>query len=387
MARVPPARNAAFDLATIALFLAAILAPTIDRFLRPSDVRDTLREGRPPERRPSLVLTPEALRLFPDRFERWFNDTCGLRDKLLRWNSIEKIELLHVAPTSKVVLGNDDWILYTEGRTMRVWRGLDPFSPADLEAWTRVLERNRDRLAERGIGYVFAIGPNKETIYPEKVPARFNRVGPTRLEQLAEHLRSHSDFRILDLRVPLLAAKRDDTPGDELYFRDGTHWNARGSLAAYEALVAALRPFAPGLAPIDASRRERVRVPDEDDDWRYRMWVADRNPQSAWTWKIVPEPAAVVVRQTGPPGMGRVRVTEVPSPTPLRVLMLHDSFATYGESLLEETVSHLAKHWTPRFDEKDLAEEKPAVVVQFLVERSLVLFQPSAIALDEPADR
>lgn len=387
MAPVLPARRAVFDLATIVLFLAAILAPTADRFLRPLKVRSPVREGRPAEPKPALVLDAEALRLYPERFERWFNDTCGLRDKLLRWNSIEKIELLRVSPTSKITLGKDGWILYTEGRTMRVWRGLDPFSPEELEAWTRALERNRDRLAARGIGYVFAIGPNKETIYPEMVPARFNRVGPTRLEQLAEHLRARSDFRMLDLRPSLLAAKRDDTPGDELYFRDGTHWNARGSLAVYEDLVAALRVFAPGLESIEASRIERLPLPDNDDNWRFRMWVADRNPQSTSTWRIVPKPDAVVALQKGPVGTGRIRVTEVSSSTPLRVLMLHDSFATYGESLLEETVSHLAKYWTPRFDEEDLETEKPSVVVQLLVERALVALPPSEIELKEAPAR
>jgi hypothetical protein len=386
MAFDPTARRAAFDLATIGLFLAAILAPTADRFVRPAEVRGPAREGRLAETRPALALDADALRHYPERFERWFNDTCGLRDELLRWNAIEKLELLRVSPTPKITLGEDGWILYTEGRTMRVWRGLDPFSPDELEAWTHALERNRDRLAARGIGYVFAIGPNKETIYPEKVPARFNRVGPTRLDQLAEHLRSHSDFRMLDLRPALFAAKRDDTPGDELYFRDGTHWNARGSLAVYEELVAALRPFAPGLAPIDRSRIERITLPESEDNWRFRMWVADRDPQNAWSWRIVPRPEAIVVRQTGPEGTGRIRVTEVLSRTPIRVLMLHDSFASYGEALLEETGSHLAKHWTPRFDEGDLEQEKPAVVVHLLVERALVALAPKEIELkDAPA--
>jgi hypothetical protein len=383
----PGFRRAAFDLATIALFLAALLAPTADRCLRPSKVRSPAREGRIAAPRPALALDATTLPLFPERFEAWFNDTCGLRDKLLRWNTIEKIELLRVSPTSKITLGEDGWLLYTEGKTLRVWRGLDPLTEVELEAWRGALERNRDRLAARGIGYLFAIGPNKETIYPEKVPARFNRVGPTRLEQLSDHLLRRSDFRMLDLRPALLAAKQDDAPGDELYFRDGTHWNARGSLVVYRELVSALEPFAPGLAPIEEGRIERVRLPENDDNWRFRMWASDRNPQTAWSWRILPAPAAVCVLEKGRLGTGRIRVTEVASPTPLRVLFLHDSFASYGEGLLEETVSHLAKHWTPGFDTDDLEAETPSVVVHLLVERALVALPPKEIELRESPPR
>ncbi len=34
--------------------------------------------------------------------------------------------------------------------------------------------------AQRGIEYLYVIGPNKETVYPDYVPAAQKRVGPTR---------------------------------------------------------------------------------------------------------------------------------------------------------------------------------------------------------------
>ena len=387
MSLVPSPRRAVHDWATIALFLGAILAPTADRYLRPDAVRGPQREGRNPEPPPAFALDATTLSSFPQRCESWFNDTLGLRDKLLRWNSIGKLEVLGVSPSPRTVLpGLDDWMIYCEGRTMRVWRGLDPLSLAELEAWKTMLERNRDRLAARGIGYVFAIGPNKETIYPEKVPARFNRVGPTRFDQLTEFLREQSTFRILDLRPAFAAAKREDTPGDELYLRDGTHWNARGSFVAYREIVAALAEYEPGLAPLPPEHFETYSSPIADS-WRYRMWVDDRNPQSARSW-TAPRPRSAPVLQWGPEGTSRVRVTELSTLTPLRVLLLHDSFASYVQSLLEETVSHLAMYWTHRFDENLIEIEKPTVVVHFLVERALVALPPADIELREtPTDR
>ncbi len=380
-------RRTVFDRATIALFLAALLAPTADLFLRPDAPRNTLREGRAPAPRPSLAMDPDVLARFPERCDAWFNDTFGLRDRLVRWNSIEKIELLQVSPSPKtIVLGEDDWMIYSEGKTMRVWRGLDPLSPAELEAWKDALEANRDRLAARGIGYLFVIGPNKETIYPEKVPSRFNRVGPTRFDQLTEYLAARSTFRILDLRPALLAAKREDVRGDELYLRDGTHWNARGAAVAYREIVGALAAWQPGLAPLPLDRFATRSTPI-DDSWRYRMSVDDRNPQGARTW-YAPRPESAPVLGWGPEGSGRVRVTELPADGPPRVLLLHDSFASAPAPLLEETVGHLAMHWTHRFTTNDLEIERPNVVVHLLVERALVAVRPTDLELREvPTDR
>jgi hypothetical protein len=118
------------------------------------------------------------------------------------------------------------------------------------------------------------------------------------------------------------------------------------------------------------------------------MWVDDLNPQHGHTFKIVPRPESEPVLEWGPAGAGRVRVMELPERTPLRVLLLHDSFTVYCESLLEESVSHLAMHWTHRFQANDLEIEKPTVVVHVLVERALVSVPPEDIELKYlPTDR
>jgi hypothetical protein len=129
-------------------------------------------------------------------------------------------------------------------------------------------------------------------------------------------------------------------------------------------------------------------MPVSEDSWRDRMWVGDRNPQTAYSLHVVPPRESATVLEWGPQGSGRIRVTELPSRSPLRVLLLHDSFATYGESLLEETVSHLAMHWTHRFDTNDLEVERPTVVVHLLVERALVALSAKDIELKStPTDR
>src|SRR5262245_58909489 len=119
-----------------------------------------------------------------------------------------------------------------------------------------MLESQRDFLARRGIEYVFAIGPNKESIYPEQVPPRYNRVGPTRMDQLVAHLEAHSDFRILDLRPALRRARADDRPDVHLYFELGTHWNGRGARAAAREMQRRLGELFPAVRTFDPSEIE-----------------------------------------------------------------------------------------------------------------------------------
>jgi hypothetical protein len=388
MSAPPSAWRATVDRTVIGLFLAAIAAPSIDQLVRSDAERGPLREQRQAAPRPKLSLDPGTLDTFPEHYEAYYNDSLGLRDKLLRWNSIEKLELFHVSPTPKVVLGRDDWIYFTDGRSIEVWRGIDPLTTAELEAWRTMLEWNRDRLRERGVEYVFGLSPNKETIYPERVAARFNRVGPTRMDQLVAYLASHSDLRILDLRPALLEAKREDRPGDELYFRDGTHWNARGALVAYRELVAKLARTHPLLKPLDASRLEAVDVPGTVDSWSNMMYVYDRRPQGARMWRILPHPCARTLVEKGPYGQSRVKVTELDARELPRVLLVHDSFGPSLEGMLAEGVSRLACHWDLGFDVSEVDSEKPDVVVQLLVERVLVEYAPDMMKMKiPPSDR
>src|SRR5204862_369648 len=83
-----------------------------------------------------------------------------------------KLFVFGVSPSPKVMLGRDDWLFYTGESSVEIFRGTRPFDETALEEWCRALESQRDFLARRGIAYVFAIAPNKETIYPDLVPAR-----------------------------------------------------------------------------------------------------------------------------------------------------------------------------------------------------------------------
>lgn len=354
----------------IGLFVVALGAPAVDQLLRDDAARGTeFAELRHPAPRPALQRTVVSLSSFPEMYAAFFNDTFGLRDKLLYGHGFEKLMLLGVSATPEVVIGRDRWMFYTGNFSMEIYRGLMPLSTQELEEWRRVLEMRRQILAEAGIEYLFVIGPNKESIYPEYMPARFNKLGPTRFEQIVGYLRDHSDFRILDLRPALIEEKVRDSPGNYTYFQYGTHWNGRGSYIAYREILRRLEPRFPALHARGWDEIGQVVVPGKGDTWARMMYIYNLLPQTAIA--IAPRTESSRMRVLDEPRVGSrdPRRSSVDDPSLPTALLFHDSFGTYVEDALGEHFSRLACAARLDFDAITIRNEKPQVVIELFVER------------------
>ena len=370
--------HARLDSILVAFFVCALAAPWVDEIVRTNKQRGPEQhEQRTAAERP--VFGASTFQSYPDQYAAYFDDTFGLRDWLLRWHSIEKYFLFGVSPTSRVVLGKDRWMFYTGDRSMDVFRGLLPMTNQELHKWQVMLEGKRDSLRKKGIQYVFAVGPNKESIYPDFMPPRFNRVQPlTRLDQLVKYMREHSDLDILDLRPALRAARSEDAPGDYLYFQLGTHWNGRGSYVAYRELIDRVGKVIPGVRAMERADLERIDVEGCGDSWATNMYIPDLVPQHEVQFAPKQRRAQQVLDSGW--GMGRKHWMEIDDPSLPRAVMFHDSFGAYIDELMAEHFSRLACFWQYPFDTRVIAEEHPDVVIELFVERALYNFNGSDLA-------
>jgi len=381
-ASINPAR-ALHDRLLVLLFLGALAAPWADLLVRPDERRSPLnREHRQPSPRPALPRDARALHKFPAAFESWFEDSFGLRDILLRWHSRQSLGLLGVSPTPAVLLGKQGWYFFTGDRSVEAWRGRLPFGEPQLELWRKGLEARRDLLRAEGIDYLFVIAPNKETIYPDFMPDGLERVGPTRLEQFVAHLSSRSDLPFLDLRDALREARAQDTPQSHLYFEEGTHWNARGCLVAYQAILGRLAERHPELEPLPAREWRLVEFDGPGDSWASNMYIGDLSERRGSEY--VRQPQRRRARQLNPGlegrfGAGRRLLLGTEDPQLPRVLLLSDSFGPFVEWLLAENCSRLYSRWTYDFDPVEVLEFAPRVVVELWVERALVFRDPKVL--------
>lgn len=373
----------ASDSSLIGAFLAVLALVPIVAFTRGTQSSDVEREFRrlaPLPTKPKDVA--EAFE-WPRAFEAWYRDHFGFRATLIRWHNVAKLEGFEVSPTSEIVTGPEHWLFTTRDNAVGVYRGADPLSQRELELWTRILEDRGAWCAERGIAYVFAIAPNKETIYPERWPARLDVIGATRREQLVEFVRQSSDFPLLDLTAALRAAKRDFAPRP-VYFPLGTHWNDRGALYAAEALLSRAHELVSRVAPIELADFRFEPTEFQDDSWAGRLYMDDllrhENVELAFEPRQFPRAYWDDLRERRV-----VDVTTEHAQTHLpRAVVFHDSMGEKLRPLLAEHFSRATFRWVSNFDTELIEVEKPDVVIQVFVERALAAFSLSTSPMDTP---
>ena len=238
------------DWILIAVFLLLLWAPMADKIFHLDHSR-VPGENRLPARRPQLrELRSGQVQQFLAAGEAYFNDHFGFRKKLIRWFQNWKLGFYHDRSVYKVVTGPNHWLFIGEEQMVEHYLGLEKFSPQKLQGWQTLLEKRRDWLAARGIKYLFVIPPDKQTIYPEELPAWLRNAAPaereTKLDQLLKYMQAHSTVQILDLRPVLLAAKQTAPT----YLQTDTHWNLFGCFVACQEVIKTLSPQFPDLPPL-----------------------------------------------------------------------------------------------------------------------------------------
>ena len=374
-----PVRKAA-DIVVIVLFLGGLALPLVANFFDWDPPKPGV-ENRLLASFPDLRPKRSVLTAFPARFESYFSDHFGFRPCLVYWHALAKIKVLGVSSSSQVALGKEGWLFFNGQKNLEDYRATEPFTPADLEQWQQILQARNQWLAARGVKYLLAIAPNKQTIYPEYLPPAINRARPeSRLDQLLAHLRAHTNLTIVDLRESLLQAKARE----RVYFRLDTHWNERGAYRVYQQMVNALAGWFPGLQPWpraaftgqdchcvggDLARMLGLNDVLQDDD----LLLIPNQPRAAR-----PD-SADVYRETRTylPHEPLPFAMACPNPRLPRAILFGDSFAQALVPLLSEHFSRIVYFFQYTLDTDAVERERPDVVIQEIVERKLMVPIPA----------
>ena len=206
-----------------------------------------------------LLLVPlRTLNLDPNLIEESF----FLRTRLIDWTSSLRLTLGdRVFP--KVIVGADGWLAYTAESDIEDYQKADLFTDAELKHIQKSLDALAARYAEQGITLIVVVPPNKNTIYPERMPATVPIIGKvSKLEQLTDYLQKNGQTQLLDLRPALIAAKSER----EIYYATDTHWNDYGAYIAYAAIMNELHKTYPNLSPHPMADYKVVTRPPEQLD-------------------------------------------------------------------------------------------------------------------------
>jgi alginate O-acetyltransferase complex protein AlgJ len=356
------------------LFIAALFIPAVGAW-RNWDPSGESHENRRLATRPSLPRNFKDATLYSDRWLNFYRDHFGFRNSLIRGVALTRFHGLGADIDGHVLVGRDGWLfLRADGDPNFIaFRGLNPFSEDDLDAWQHVLEQRAAWMAARGIPLLIVIAPNKETIYPEYLSDEVSPIRPpSRLDQLVERLqRTHSPVHFLDLRPTLMAAKSSG----RLYFKTDTHWNEIGAYVGYRAMMDAVKDLLPkwNIIPQPRSNFGPGKEPFLEGDLARMMDMSDQYPDE---WFSLARKIPFDV----PPGTmypKALAVTEMNDPTLPRLVFYHDSFAIALTQMIGPSFNRVFWSFNYEIDPKAIEREKPDLVIDEFLERNLYLDPPT----------
>jgi len=314
---------------------------------------------------------------FTRSFERAFADRFGARGELLKLHNHLLVRVFGVSPAQNVLLGRDGWLYFKgeEGTSLdRYFRGTPPTSDADVARIVAELSRRHAWLAAHGIAYVVTIAPDKATIYPEHLPRWATRITPrSPLDRLTDALRI-AGVPCVDLREPLRRAKARE----RVYYMTDSHWNYLGARVAYGAIMAAIaETFAPApvaIAPVplpayvagqDVYSGDLARMTGDSAHFR----EADVAPLG----KVLASPASRCAKRAESGDEPDVERYACDRPGRLPVLLAYrDSMAIPLIPMLSENFSRSVYVSSHRLDPAQVLRERPTVVIDEMVERSML---------------
>jgi hypothetical protein len=360
----------------IILFVVLLMLPLLDMAFH-FDTTAIQSENRLPAPLPSLPNRIGGLGKFLSDLEAYFNDHFGCRRLLIMWhNKFCRWLFKDNSKPRDVLVGTDGWLFYTGSQMIDRYRGELQFTETELHGWQNLLERRRDWLARRGIKYIFVLAPDKQSVYPEYLPAWLRNIGrQTKTDQFFSYMKAHSTVQLLDLRTTLLAAKKSAP----VYKKTDMHWNQFGAFMACEDLIRVLaEQELPRLTPLAPDTFDHTNRLVEGGDLA-RMLGSSLIESNAIILTPKPElPALEIFDPTVNPSQV-MAFSKQPGGHGLAIVY-QDSFGRYWVPFLGYQFGEVDYFWQPAFDPKTIEQKKPVVVVNEMVEYLLNTSDPGKLS-------
>lgn len=140
--------------------------------------------------------------------------------------------------SNHVIWGKEDWLFYSStnsGDPIADYTGANSFSDEELETAKNNMLDIQKKLTDKNIQFCLLIPPNKENVYAQYMPDKYQHTDKTRTDVLAEYL-AENGVNAVNPKQALL----DCDDQYRTYYKLDTHWN---ELGAYIGIREALNTF------------------------------------------------------------------------------------------------------------------------------------------------
>ena len=167
-----------------------------------------------------------------DDATNYIADHFALRQEMVTANAMLQTGLLATSPAEDVIYGTDGWLYYAE--TLDDYQNRATLTDEEVQQIAQTIADMQAYCEARGAQFVFTIAPNKNSLYPEHMPARYLQSdSPGNYEKLKPLLEEYG-VHYADLFTFLF--EQDEI----LYLKTDSHWTNRGAALAHDFLMETL---------------------------------------------------------------------------------------------------------------------------------------------------
>lgn len=170
---------------------------------------------------------------FFQELQTYVSEHFAFRGELVEADSLIKYQVLRTPSDDQVVIGKKGWLYFEQ--TLADYAGVT-LSDEEIDTIADTLTEVTQYVERMGKQPLFVIVPNKNSIYPEYMPARFGDEAERRNLTLLQQCMTDQEIPFVDAYQLLLAHK--DT--DALYLQEDTHWNYTGARLVLNEIYTAL---------------------------------------------------------------------------------------------------------------------------------------------------
>ena len=303
--------------------------------------------------------------------ERQIADGFPLRRQLIQSYDDAKYYGLGDIASTKVMRGRDEWLFLAADERGYI-TGRERPSDAELIVLADRYRARAGWCARHGIAYVVVLAPNKSTIYARFLPDGIQFQTPTPADRLFALLWARR-VNAVDVRRPLV----DASSRGEVYSKGDTHWNDAGAYVAFRAIVAALRSA--GVRDTIAPAALHPNSEAGPGDLLRLAGIADRVENRIVRYAFPRRAREVNLPAYADPAASALggRATAADDASLPTAVVFGDSFVEQLQPFLSEVFRravffHRANEFAEQFSIPVAAAERPAVIIDELVERNLV---------------
>lgn len=167
--------------------------------------------------------------------DSFYSDNIPYKSDIVNFQKKFKIKLFNEIDDPKVIIGKDEWLFYKgdDGiSSINDFMGVTKFSDDELNLHVDIFKSLEEECSKRGIKLVVLIGPNKSSIYGNKMPDKYEIIDNLNASrQLADALTNEGIYALY--------------PHEELkqsadyytYYKYDTHWNDVGSFIVSQLVL------------------------------------------------------------------------------------------------------------------------------------------------------